>query len=133
MLSYQIQNFFFWTAAYVANIAAVNPNVVKTLLASNLSTFLIKGKQVFSNGSKSLLKNPPDFPIFCNWVFDNFILAEEPFARTLRSIETCVSINSTLFSLLESPTTFDESFKVTSLPFFVLDFNTFIKLRIRQF
>ena len=49
-----------------------------------------------------------------NWVFDNFILADEPFAKTLRSLETCVSINNNLcgklFLSLESPTTFDESF-----------------------
>ena len=49
-----------------------------------------------SNGPKSLPKNPPDCPTFCNWVFDNFILAEEPFARALQSLKTCVLVNKDL-------------------------------------
>ena len=71
----------------------------------------IKGNPVFSNGPESLPKNPPDCPISCNWVFDNFILAEELFAKALWSLETFVLINNSLcgklFSLLESSTTFD--------------------------
>ena len=39
-------------AAIVAEAAAVNPNQIKTLLASGVSTFVINGKLVFSNGSK---------------------------------------------------------------------------------
>ena len=66
------------------------------LLANDLSTFPIKGKPVFSNGPKSLPKNPPDCPILCNWVFDSFILAEELFAKALRSLKTCVSVNNNL-------------------------------------
>ena len=64
-----------------------------------------------------------------------FILAKKPFEKALRSFETFVLVNNNLygklFSSLESPTTFDESFKVTSVPFFSPDFN--FKLRIRQF
>ena len=37
---------FFWLAASVADAAAVNPNGIKTLLASVFSTFFIKGKSV---------------------------------------------------------------------------------------
>ena len=62
-------------------------------------------------------KNPSDCPILCNLVFDNFILAEELFAKTLQSFETCVLVNGSLwgklFSSLESPTKFDQIFKVT--------------------
>ena len=54
------------------------------------STFLIKGKAVFSNGPKSLPKNPPNCPILCKWVFDNFILAEKTFVKSLGSFDTCV-------------------------------------------
>ena len=47
--------------------------------------------------------------------------------KTLRSLETCVSVNDSLYGklalLLESPITFDEKFKLTSVPFFTLDFN----------
>ena len=32
-------------------------------------------------------KNHPFFPICCNCVFDKFILADEPFAKALRSFE----------------------------------------------
>ena len=65
------------------------------LLANGLSSFPIKGNPDFSNGPKGLPKNPPDCPILCNWVLNNFILAEEVFAKALRSS-------------LESPKTFDE-------------------------
>ena len=40
--------------------------LVLMTLASSLSTFIIKGNPVFSNGPISLPKNPPDFPILCN-------------------------------------------------------------------
>ena len=73
MLSYPIQKF--------ADAAAVNSNDIKTLLANGLSTVFIKGKPVFSNGFKRLPKNPLDSPILCNWVFDNFIVADKPFAN----------------------------------------------------
>ena len=59
--------------------------------------------------------------------FENFILAEELFVKVLQSFETCALVNTNLwgklFSSLESPRTFDESFKVTSVPFFIPDFN----------
>ena len=77
---------FFWIAA--ADAAAVNPNGIKTLLANDFSTFQYKSKPVFSNGPKSLPTNPFDCPILWNWVFDNFIIAEEPFAKALWSFET---------------------------------------------
>ena len=54
------QKTFFWIAVSIADAAAGNPNGIKTLLANGLSTVFIKGKPVFSNGSKSLSKNHPD-------------------------------------------------------------------------
>ena len=87
------------------------------LLANGLTIFSIKG-----SGPKSLLGNPLYCTILCNWIFDNFILADEPFtknkpfAKVLRSFETCVLVDKNLcrilFSLLEAPNTFDERFKV---------------------
>ena len=50
--------------------------MIITLLASGLSTLFIKGNLFFSNGPKSLPKNPLVCPILWSWVFDNFILAE---------------------------------------------------------
>ena len=55
------------------------------------------------------------------------MLADEPSSKALRSFETCVLVNinlcGKLFSSLESPTSFDEIFKVTSVLFFIPDFN----------
>ena len=107
-------NILLWIAASVADAAAaaVNPNGIKTLLANGLKTFPTKGDRVFSYGRKSP-KNPCDCPILCNWVFHNFILADELFAKALRSLETCVLVNKNLwrklFSSLELPTTIDET------------------------
>ena len=70
------QKLFLWIAASVTDAADVNPNGIKTLLANGLSTFPIKGNPVFSNGRKSLRKNPPDCHVLCNWVFDNFMLVD---------------------------------------------------------
>ena len=62
-----------------------------------------------------------------NWVFENFTLGDEPFAKILQILEACVLVNDnlrgTLVSSLEMPTTFDEKFKVTSVPFFIPDIN----------
>ena len=60
------------------------------------STLFTKGKAAFSNDSKSLPKIPPDWPILDNWFYDNFILADEPFAKALQSLETCVLVNNIL-------------------------------------
>ena len=76
-------NIFSWIAASFADAAAVNPTGIKTLLANGLNTFSIKGNPVFSNGPKSLPKNPSDYPMLCNWVFDDFVLAFEPFEEAL--------------------------------------------------
>ena len=119
-------NIFLWIPASVADAAAVNINEIKALLANGLSTFFIKGNLVFSNGPRSLPKNPPGWTILWNWVFDNFILADEPLSKALRSFETYVLVNNSLCgelsSSFESPETFDESFKITSVLFFIPDF-----------
>ena len=64
--------------------------ILKTFLANCLSTFFTKGNPIFSNDFKRLRKNPPDCHILYTRVFDNFILAEDPFAKALRSLETGV-------------------------------------------
>ena len=92
-------NIFLQIAASVvaaAAAAAVHHKGMKTLLDNSISTLPIKRKAVFSNGSRGLLKNPPDFPILCNWVFDKCILADKPFAKALRSLKTCVLANNKL-------------------------------------
>ena len=49
------------------------------LLANGWSTSFIRGKPVFSNGPRRLARNSPDCPILDNWVFENFVLPDEPF------------------------------------------------------
>ena len=92
--------------------AAVNPNGIKTFLVHGLITFYFNCNPVFSNGIKSLPKNLPDCPILFNWVFDNFIWADESFAKALQGFESCVSVNKNLcrklFSSFNSPATFNE-------------------------
>ena len=61
------------------------------------------------------------------WVFEKFILADEPFARALQSLKTCVTVNDSLlwklFPSSESTVTFYELFKVNSVPPFFPNFN----------
>ena len=65
--------------------------------------------------------------LFCVIKFWTILNQDEPFEKALRSLETCVLANNKLwgklFSSLESPIIFDERFKVTSIPFFIADFN----------
>ena len=93
-------NFFLWLAACVADAATVSPNGSKTLLPNGLSTFLIKGNPVFNNGPKNLPKDPLDYPVLCNWVFDNFILADEPSAKVLRIFENILLFDYNLWRKL---------------------------------
>ena len=69
----------------------------------------------------------PDYTILDKWIFDNFILAVKLFAKTLRNLKTSVSPNNSfrwkLVASSESPVTFDERFKVTSVPCFIDDFS----------
>ena len=38
-------------------------------------------------------KKRTDWFIFDNWTFDNFISADQPFAKGLRSLKTCLLID----------------------------------------
>ena len=98
---------FLWIVTSAADTAAVTPNSIKALLANGLSTFPIKDNPVFSDGPKSLPRNPPECRILCNWVFYYFILADELFAKALQGFETWLLGNNNLFRKLFSPTTFD--------------------------
>ena len=87
-------NIFLKIGTSVTDAAAVNPTVIKTLLANGFSISFIKGNPIFTNGPESLPKNPPDCPTLYNYVFDSFVLTEELFAKALRSLETCVLANN---------------------------------------
>ena len=104
--------------------------LILLVLKHFLSTFCIKCNPVFANGPKSLLKNPPDCPIWSSWVFNNFMLAEKLFLKALRSFETCVLVNNNLcrklFLSLRSSAIFGQIFKATSIPFFIPHFKLLI-------
>ena len=89
-------NFFLCISTSAADAAAVNPKGIKTLLANGLIAFFINGNPVFSNGPKSLPRNPPNYIIFDNWLLDNSISADELFAKDLRRLKTCLSVNNNL-------------------------------------
>ena len=89
--------------------------------------FFLIGVTGGPNISSEANRDYPDCTILDKWTFENFILADEPFAKSLHVFETCVLVNNNLcrkqVSSLEFPIKFDERFKVTSVPFFVADFN----------
>ena len=61
--------------------------------------------------------NPPNCTILDSLVFEHFVLADEPLAKDLQILETCISVSNNLceklISSLESPIKFAERFKVT--------------------
>ena len=80
-------------------------------MVHGLRIFLIKGKPVFSTGSRSL----------DSWIFANLILADELFAKAFVSVNN--NLREKLVSSLESPITFDKRNKDTSVAFFISNFN----------
>ena len=66
MLLFQILRFFLCIRASAADVAQVNSNGIKTLLADGLITFFINGSPAFNHGPKSLTTNPPDCIILDN-------------------------------------------------------------------
>ena len=90
-------------------------------------TFFIKDNPIFSNGPRGLPRNPPDYVILDNWVFDNLISANELLAKALRRFETCLLVNNNscgkLVPSLELAIIFDDSLRTTSVSFFIADLN----------
>ena len=127
---FPILRFFLWIPTSAANAVAVNLNSIKsikTLLVNDVSTFFIKGKSAFSNGSKSFPRNLPDCTVLDSWVFDNFLLAHKLFAKVLQSFGTYLSVSNNLCrklvsSSLDSPIIFDDNREVTPVPFLIADF-----------
>ena len=83
---------FIWITLLVADVAAFNPNGIKTFLANGLSISFVKGKPVCRIGHRNLPEIPPHIPILWNWVFDNFILGDELFRRALRILDIFVLV-----------------------------------------
>ena len=88
-------------------------NYVGAFSFTLLSAFFTSDKtNFFGKCITDSCKDPPNCTIL-----DSYVLADKPFAKTLQIFETCVSFNNNLcgklVSSFESPTTFDEIFKVT--------------------
>ena len=63
--------------ASACDAAVVNLNGIKMLPANGFITFFIGGNPVFSNGLRSLPRNPPYCIILDIWVFDNLIWVDD--------------------------------------------------------
>ena len=87
-------NNFFWIAAYVAYAAAVDLNGIKTLLANSLSTFSIKGKPALVMFVKVHLKIHVIVLLYAIEFYMHLTLADETFAKALRSLKTCVLVKT---------------------------------------
>ena len=77
--------FFLSIPASAAEVAAVNPNGIKILLANVLITFFINNNPVYNNGPRSLPRNPPDCIILDNWVSDSIISVDNLLAKALKT------------------------------------------------
>ena len=87
----------FWKAAFAADTATGNCNIINTILTDGFNIFFIIDKPVLSNGPRVLTKNSnTDCPILDNWLFENVILADEPFAKTLQFLETRLLVDDSL-------------------------------------
>ena len=61
-----------WIPASASDAATVNPNGIKTLLATGVSTFLTNVEPILINSPKRLQRNLPDWRTFDIYIFDNF-------------------------------------------------------------
>ena len=80
---------FLFTAASVADAAAVSPSIPKGLI-----TLFNNSNPDFNNGAKNL-KNPP-FCILVNCAFDNLISVDVWLAKALRRFVTFLSVSNNL-------------------------------------
>ena len=81
---------FFLILPSIADMAADIPNGANTFLANGTATF-INGPANFPN---RFPKNPPDYIIFDNRVFDNLISIDVFLAKALRIFATCLLVNN---------------------------------------
>ena len=81
-----------------------------------LSKVFIKDNLVFSNGPRSLPRNPLDCTILGSSVFDNFILADLLLMKAFRTFETFLSIGNNLCGkMFDDNLIFDGNLKLTTV------------------
>ena len=96
LLSLFISLLILYYVALFANIAATfGANDISFCNSSFLAKIITCGRAAIN-----LPSIPSDCIIWDNWVFENFILADEPFVKALRIFETCISINNNLCAKL---------------------------------
>ena len=123
MCSVPAPNIFLCIPASAADAVAVNPNGIKTFLTNGLVTFFVKGNLVFSNGTESLPKNPPDW-IWDNSVFDNLISVDKLFTKALRRLANCLLVsNNSCGKFYHQDYQSYLMIISTSVLFFIADFN----------
>ena len=105
--------------------AAVNPYGINPLLIKGVSTIFINGNSTFTNGPRSLPRNPSDSIVLDTWVFDNFMNLNVPFMRTLQRPATCLSVNNELCGKVVSsvPIISDANLIFMPVACFAADFN----------
>ena len=59
------------------------------MLLKHWCKFFMKIKLVFCNNSRRIPRNIPNCNLLDRLVFDHFVLADELFAKALKSLETC--------------------------------------------
>ena len=80
-------------------LATLNPiSIVETILLLFYSVFLFFSFSFFFSffSAKRLRiksRNPPNCAILDSWVFDNFRLADELFAKALQTLEACLLVS----------------------------------------
>ena len=81
---------------------------------------MLAGKATFNNGPKSLPRNPAECIISDSFVFKNFVLADDLFAKALERLVACLSVNNSLWGKLVSSLPIDNNLIVTSVCFLLL-------------
>ena len=83
LLEMSTSKYLLWVSTSAADAAVVNFNGIKTLLAKVWGTFSIIGKPFFRNSPRCQPRNLSDCIVLDNWVFDNFILGNKLFGKSL--------------------------------------------------
>ena len=87
-------NIFLCIPASATDAAAVYPKVIKTLLENGLITLFISSNSVFGNGPSNLPRNPTDYIVLDNWVFDSQLSVDKWFEIALRRFGTCLLVDN---------------------------------------
>ena len=94
--SYIIFNIYPASADYAV---AVNPNSIKRLWSNSVCIFFVNDQPAFSDGPRTLPRNPPENTILHSCVFG--FLADELCAKALQRLETYLLVNKNSFGKLD--------------------------------